>query len=225
MKRLRWFELELPFSIRTFGNKLKARPFTNETDDGFLVERVRDTQIEARYIERLPVTESTLDPFGNEHVYERVEYRQTSFSISDEYPQMELTNPPRATQGFNSRLAEIGNFSLTISPIEADVMSWADELSKVFPDRFIVDAIQASGLIVEQNVTARVILSGTVDVRGSLKRFTKGGSSGLDRLQSRFGIGHEDVRLILTSDGSAKIVTEGSQEIIPAVRSALAASR
>jgi hypothetical protein len=225
MKRLRWLEAELPFSIRTFGNKLKGCPFRSDLSDGFLIDRVRDTYIEARYIEKLAFAEAVTDPFGEESVYERVDYRQTAFTLTTDYPHLELTDAPRGLQSFTARLSELGNFSLTVSPIEVNVLRWAESLSELFPDRFVVAAVQASGLIVDENVTARVILTGTVDVRHSLNRFTRGKQSELDRLQVRFALGREDARVLLLSDGGARVEADTEQEIPSALRRSLASIR
>lgn len=148
-------------------------------------------------LEKIPIHEMGQDPLGNEYVFERVDYRQTEFSVSNGYPHLELVNAPRGIQGFTSRLTEIGDFALSISGIETDVLSWAEKLNKVFPDQFMVDLAQASGLIIEDNVTARVIINGTVDVRGALDRFTSKSRSGVDRLQICFSRGHEVARAIL----------------------------
>jgi hypothetical protein len=225
MRRLRWLEMELPFSMRTFGNKLKARTFTNDLNDGFLVDRVRDNYIEARYIEKAAINGTVTDPLGNEYKYERVDYKQTEFRLTTDYPHLELMDAPRGIQSFTSCLSELGNFSLSVSPIEADVLRWAEKLSEKFPDRFIVDALQASGLAIDENVTARIILSGTVDVRRSLDHFTNGRQSEMDRLQARFGVGSETARVILFSDGGARVAADSTQEITVVLRRTLASLR
>jgi hypothetical protein len=222
MKRLRWLEVEMPFSIRTFGNKLKKLAFTSELSEGFIVDRIRDTYLEARYVEKIPIHEVGQDPLGNEYVFERVDYRQTEFRVSKDYPHLELANAPRGIQGFTSRLTEIGDFALSISGIETDVLRWAEKLNKVFPDQFMVDLAQASGLVIEDNVTARVIINGTVDVRGALDRFTSKSRPGVDRLQIRFNRGHEVARAILFSDGAARVINDPTQELAPMLRKTLA---
>jgi len=217
---------ELPFSIRTFGKKLNDKTFSNDLNDGFLIDRVRDTYIEARYIEKVAVANTVQDPLGNEYSYERIDYRQTEFRLANSYPQLELTNPPRGIQAFTSRLSELGDFSLSVSPLEVNVLRWAEHLSELFPERFLVDAIQASGLVVDENVTARVILSGTSDVRRPLLRFTNGRKfGGLDRLQVRFGVGRETAKILLFADGAAKLISDDpTEDIASTLRKALVLS-
>ena len=222
MKRLRWLEVEMPFSIRTFGNKLKKLAYTNDLSEGFIVDRIRDTYLEARFVEKIPIHEMGHDPLGNEYVFEHVDYRQTEFRVTQDYPHLELTNAPRGIQSFTSRLTEIGDFTLSVSAIETDVLRWAEKLNRTFPEQFTVDAAQASGLIIEDNVTARVILNGTVDVRRALDRFTGKSRSGVDRLQIRFSRGQEIARAILFSDGAARVINDPTQELIPMLRKALA---
>ena len=52
MNRVRWLNAQWPSSMRTIGNKLKAMPFSEDSMDGFAIERVRDDFIEGRYIEK-----------------------------------------------------------------------------------------------------------------------------------------------------------------------------
>jgi hypothetical protein len=225
MKRLRWLEMELPFSIRSFASKLKGKAFTNDLTDGFLVDRVRDNHLEARYVEKVPIVETVVDPLGNEHSYERVDYRQTEFRLTTDYPHLELTDAPRGIQSFTSRLSELGNFSLSVSPIEVKVLRWAQRLSESDADRFVVDAAQASDLVMDENITARIILSGTVDVRRTLDRFTKGRNPTLDWVQVRFEQGRENAKFILLSDGSARVLADTTQGMVSVLRAALASAR
>ena len=52
MYRVRWFETVWPYSMRLSQLRLKGYTFGVESSDGFLVERVRDTYIEGRHVER-----------------------------------------------------------------------------------------------------------------------------------------------------------------------------
>jgi hypothetical protein len=223
MNRLRWLELDLPFSLRTLGNKLKALTFTSDSVEGFLVDRVRDTYIEARYIQKIVLTDSVPDPLGNEHIYERTEYRQTCFRVMSDYPQMELTDSPRGIQAFTSRIAEVCDFGVSISALEVNVILWAERLTKIFPERFAVVGAQASGLVLEEGVTARVILTGTVDVRAALTQMTRGQNEGIDKVQLRFGSVDRAVKIVLGADGTSKILTETTEDLKTALRHSLAA--
>ncbi len=50
--------------MRTIGNKLKALPFSEDSMDGFAIERVRDDFIEGRYIEKYIYQEFNSDPLA-----------------------------------------------------------------------------------------------------------------------------------------------------------------
>jgi len=80
-------------------------------------------------------------------------------------------------------------------------------------------------LAIDENVTARIILSGTTDVRRSLDHFTNGRQSEIDRLQARFGVGSETARVILFSDGGARVAADSTQEITLVLRRTLASLR
>lgn len=225
MNRLRWFEMELPLSLRSLGNRLKSLPFTSDSDEGFILERVRDTHLEARHIQKIVIKDTVADPLGIDHIYERTEYRQTSFRVTSDYPQLELMDPPRGLQAFTSRVAELCDFTVSIAAIELNVLQWSERLKRVYPEAFAVIGAQASGLVLEEGVTARVILAGTRDVGRSLTQITQGKLDGVDKVELRFGSVDRAARIILGADGTARILTETTQELKDALRSSLASAR
>jgi len=225
MNRLRWLEMDLPFSLRTLANRLKSFPFTSETIEGFLVDRVRDTHIEARHVEKVFITDTIADPLGDQQVYQRTEYRQTTFRVATGYPELELTDSPRGIQAFTSRMAEICDFKVSIAGLEIDVLLWAEKLMKIFPEQFAMIGAQASGIALEEGVTARIVLAGTVDVRQALTRMTRGQHEGTDKVQLRFGRAGSSTKVVLGSDGTSKILTETTEDLKNALRQSLASMR
>ena len=86
MNRIRWLDAQWPCSLRAIGAKLNDMPFTEESMDGFVVERIRDNFIEGIYVEKYSYQEIIADPFGKEDVIDRTGYRSTQFALFAAFP-------------------------------------------------------------------------------------------------------------------------------------------
>lgn len=159
MMRIRWLGAQWTSTIRSLALKMKGVPFTPDSNDGFIVDRVRDTSMEARYIEKFSYQEAITDPFGNEEVYDRVSYRQLQFNLYKEFPNIELLNSHRSTHAYISKLLEFSNFSVSIIHLEVNLLDWVEAFRIKLEKNIIVDSIQVGGLELEQGVTAKVLLN------------------------------------------------------------------
>lgn len=65
-RRYRWLKAQWPISMKTLGRRLKAKEFNGDATHGFVIDRLRDDLLEARYVERVEYTETITDPFGKE---------------------------------------------------------------------------------------------------------------------------------------------------------------
>ena len=116
-KRYKWLAVQWPIAMRTLGKRLKARPFGGEAMHGFVIDRIRDDTLEARYVERIEYTETITDPFGEELSFDRVEFRQSFFCATTHGPGLELRDPPRSLQPLMNRLSEATDFEVAINPL------------------------------------------------------------------------------------------------------------
>lgn len=221
MNRVRWLEARWPISMRTLASRLKSRSFSNENNDGFLVERVRDNFLEGRFFEKVLFEESIRDPFGNESTFERLTYREVEFTFSTSYPQVELRKFPRNTQAFVTRTAEVTDFATTFMPVSVDAFSWADKIRAVYPKQFRIDLAQLSEVSIEENVFARIVLSSPQDIRSALGRFTNRRQHRVDRIQIRLEYADDLVSFQLATDGTLRSADALPAEVLDAVRQAL----
>ena len=221
MNRVRWLEARWPVAIRTLASRLKARGFSNENTDGFLIERVRDSFLEGRFFEKVLFAETVRDPFGQETTFERLTYREVEFTFSASYPQVELRKFPRNTHAFVTRTAEVTDFATTFIPVSVDAFSWADRIRAVFPKQFRIDLAQLSEVAIEENVFARVVLSSPQDIRAALGRFTNRRQHQVDRIQIRLEYADELVSFQLAPDGTLRSIDVLPAEVLDAVRQAL----
>src|SRR5687768_2763888 len=105
--RHRWLRAEWPLSIRALAARLKAVPFSVATSQGFVIDRVRDRSIEARFVERTEFTETIVDPFGTETQLPRLQFIQCPFAVYEEFPQLELIDCPRSAHVLLNKLSEL----------------------------------------------------------------------------------------------------------------------
>lgn len=168
MNRVRWLHAQWPSAMRTIGSKLKAMPFTEESMDGFAIERVRDDFIEGRFIEKYVYEEVLADPFGKEEVIERTGYRSTDFTLFSQFPYIELRNGQRSIKEFVNRLLQACNFNLVVSPITVNLLDWVASFQKTAGQKIVVDSVQVSGVALEEGITGKILLKGDRDVRDDL---------------------------------------------------------
>lgn len=221
MNRVRWLRTEWPISMRTMAAKMKAQAFKRDSFDGFVIERVRDTFIEARYIEKLNYQETITDPFGVEQMYDRVAYRSVSFSLFSDYPQIELYDANRSTKEFINKLIEMYNFSLAVVPLSVKVLEWIDNFQKLTKQKVLVDSIQISGLQLEPGVVAKILLKGDYDVRGALRAIAEQRNFSLDRVQMRYTSGSGIIPVQLASSGTISVPDYHKNEVLPLLRESL----
>lgn len=195
--------------------------FKEDSIDGFAIDKVRDTQVGGRYIEKVAFQETVTDPFGDEQVFDRVIYRQTEFNLFSMYPNIELWDAPRSTQAYVTRLLEFSNFAVTISPLSVDLVKWADNFQASNRAQIIIDLIQISGLEIERGISAKITVTGDKDVRLALQQLAKNRKYQLEKLQLRFFRDAKPVAIQLGSTGAVKIDEDQIEELLPSLRETL----
>lgn len=221
MKRTRWLSAKWPVSIRTLGSRMKAERFTPESFDGFFVEKIRENSLDGHFIEKLAYQETTIDPFGKEEISDRVEYRKLYFALYSEFPNIELRDSQRSSREFINKLLELCNFSLTVTPISVDLMQWVQAFQAEINQNIVVDSVQVRGMVIEDGVTAKILLRGEKDVRGALlglcglKKFT------LEKLQVKIKSGSQFIPIQFSNAAAVKIPTDSLDDLLPILRRTL----
>ena len=220
MSRFRWYGASWPHSMRVMAKRLKSQPFDEDHADGFVIDRIRDDFVEARYVERVEYTDTITDPFGNELLYPRVDFRMCEFRISQEGPGLELIDSPRSTQGMLSRLAEAADFSLAVISLKVDVLAWASSLQSIAEIDLLVDSLQIGSMELDRDIAAKVIIKGRKDVRDAAKMLVNGKRHNLEKIQLRLR-GKSKGTILLTNVGGAKIDVDPRDETRVALRESL----
>jgi hypothetical protein len=211
--------------MRTLASRLKEHTFGAESSDGFLVERVRDTYIEGRHIEKVMYDEVVHDPFGNGTTFNRLSYRQVEFFFSATYPQVELRNAPRGLQTFISRTSEATDFTIAFAAIDIDTFKWADSIRTLFPKHFRIDLAQLSEVFIEEDVAAKMVLTSPHDIRAAFARFANRRKHVVDRIQIKLEEDGRVLSLQLGTDGTLRTADALPKEMLDGIRGALPASR
>lgn len=221
MNRVRWLEARWPISIRALASRLRARSFSLDGSDGFLLDRVRDGFIEGRFIEKVPLQDIVRDPFGNETSFEHITYREVEFSFSDSFPQVELRKFSRTIRTLINRIGDATDFATTVSPVNVDVFGWAERIRVSCPDNFRIDLAQASEVVIEESVVAKIVMSSPNDVRSSFERFTKGRQHRVDRLQIKCAQAGGLCSFQIAADATARSAAALPSELLSTIREAL----
>lgn len=221
MRRYRWLRANWPISIRSLAKRLRSKGFEDGLAEGFVIDRVRDDYLEARFIERVEYDDSVIDPFGRETLFHRVEYKQCEFRASiDGGPGLELVDAPRAVQAMISRLAEVNDFGLAISPISVDVIAWAKAVQDRLGVRGFVDSLQIGSLELAPGVDAKMLVRSSGDVLQASRQFVSEKKHIVEKAQLRIHASRREV-LIFSRNGSVRIESENNDEIISVVREAM----
>lgn len=205
MTRYRWLKAEWPTSIRILAKRMRQQEFTEGRASGFILDRVREDSLEARFIERYEYTETVSDPYGKELTFDRLEFRQTAFQVTPAWPGLELLDAPRSTQSLVSGLLEACNFELSLAPIDVNVLVWADEIQRALGADAVIDSLQVAALMVADGVKAKVLIKGDRDVRAACKELVQGRKHLLEKLQMRVAVGGARTTVVLTNVATAKI--------------------
>ena len=220
MTRFRWLNAQWSGSIRSLSSGLKSAAFNQDNSEGFVIDRVRDDFLEARYVERIDYSDSITDPFGNELVFPRVEFRQCEFVVSQRRASLELIDPPRNIQGMLSRLAIATDFTLSISPLKVDVLAWAGILQSTIESEVAVDSLQVGSVELSQDVRAKIIVKGRVDVRNAASSFLGARRYSLEKIQLRIKAPFNGT-VLLSDVGVAKVDLERKDEFVLRLRASL----
>lgn len=225
MKRVRWLKAQWPVSIRTLATKMKAQLFTPDSFDGFVIERVRDDSIEAHYIEKLNYKEIVTDPFGEEATFNRVTYRSIDFTVFSNFPNIELRDAHRNTREFVSKVLELCNFSVAIEPVTVDLLQWVESFQERIGKKVIVDSLQVSGLELESEISAKILLKGTKDVRDALQHLSAKRKFALEKIQVKIPVGQSAFPIHMSNSGVARIPKEYINDYLRVVRESLPRAR
>lgn len=220
MKRYRWLKARWPISMRVLAKRLRAKAFDGGQVEGFVLDRVRDDFIDARFVEKVEYDDTVTDPFGVESSFHRIEYRKCEFKAMLDGPGLELVDAPRGVQTMVSRLSEATDFALSISPLSIDALAWATAVQRRLNIVGVVDSLQVGAVELSPGVEAKAVVRGAIDVLAATQTLVHGKKHVIEKVQIRFS-GPKRMTVLLTNSGVARFDQEPSEELLAVVRSSL----
>jgi hypothetical protein len=206
--------------MRLLAKRLRSQSFDGQQVEGFVLDRVRDDFVDARFVEKIEYEDTVVDPVGVESSYHRVEYRKCEFKAMINGPGLELVDAPRGVRTLVSRLAEVTDFTLSISPLSVDVLAWATVVQQRLNVAGVVDSLQVSAVELAKGVQAKAVMKGDGDVLAATKALVHGKQHIIEKVQIRFS-GPKRMTLLLTKSAAARFDQEPSEELLSIVRSSL----
>lgn len=223
MTRRRWLRAHWPFDMRTLASRLKALEFTVEAQSGFIIDRVRPTLMEGRFIERQEISQIVESPLGEKVTYERTEFREVGFISDFDSSSLEIINPPRSITVFLSRLAEACDFKVSVGMINVNVVDWCERLSSSLNARTNVVICQLRDIQITGGITASAVLKGNSDVREATDLITNGATYTNDKIKVQID-GSPPRSLILTRQGAAALDKFANENLLSSLRNSLYSS-
>lgn len=220
MKRYRWLKVRWSVSMRVLAKRLRMKAFDGEQAEGFVLDRVRDDFLDARFVEKIEYDDTVTDPFGVEANFHRIEYRTCEFKAAVTGPGLELVDASRGVQTMVSRLAEANDFALAISSLSVNVLDWASELQQRLNEVGIVDSLQLGAIELASNVQAKAVIKGNVDVLGPTQALVLGRRHVVEKVQIRFDRPKRST-VLLTNNGTARFDHEPTEDLLSIVRASL----
>lgn len=221
MNRIRWMSAKFPGSIRQLGKGLQQIRFTEESGQGFIIDRIRDDSLEARYIERVAFTESLTDPFGNNFTINRLEYRVADFTLSKTFPELELRMPPRGLKGLTNGLQKASEHSMVLEQNIIKVRRWVSAIERNVGSKVVIRGAVATGIELEEGATAKIAISGPRDVRSGFSELAPKRQYNWDSVQIDYPGDTGKYRIVLGADSSIRFDPDTPEELISSIRDAL----
>jgi hypothetical protein len=221
MSRHRWYRAQWPKQMRELARILQGNPFDAERSEGFVLDRVRDDAVEGRFIERINVQNQTIDPFGEELRFERIEFRQSRFLISAARPGLEVIGSSNSAAILINRLAEASDFNISVSNCMVDVLVWLSIFREISTYSGFIDIMQIGRIDLGRGITARAIVKGKEDVKAAAQILADQRNSVVEKIQYRF-FGKLKGSVTFSHTGSVIIRMIDGVEVVEFARAALA---
>jgi hypothetical protein len=98
---------------------------------------------------------------------------------------------------------------------------WASNVQKLIGGHIVIDRAHVRDVVFDEAVNFEATISGTRDVRPSMKSLVGERQHTLDRLQFSMNRGGQSARVQISTDGSMQAPSGISDEVVIAIRNAL----
>ncbi|HDL8521602.1 TPA: hypothetical protein PXS10_004246 [Yersinia enterocolitica] len=164
MRKVKWMVLNSPLLLGEIVEKLSYDPFSEDKGSGFIFSKIRENEIQGRYVEKYTIEEKINNLYGEQTTIDRTEYRVTEFHIDkDSIPLIALINPPRTIKPFILAIVRNLGLGINLEEIEVNPFEWIEPLERKLPTKVI--QIDLSQIRVAEFALAKMQISSTQDLK------------------------------------------------------------
>lgn len=225
--RVKWIESPQIDSgaMKNLAREIQGRIFSQNVSRGFLPDAIRRPRfITGKFIERIEGTRLVADPFGSSLELPFVTFETVTFRISSEFPHFEILDAPRSLNRFTNFLSEISGVRFSLSPVSADPMLWAENLSQTWGE-MTVSELRSDNLTITPSLSADITLSGSCDILVAARKYFSPRPLVVSIINATFGEGARQIRATLSNLGSCKVTLEPQDQRFADLRTALQQSK
>jgi hypothetical protein len=172
--RFAFFEVkgleDIGFEI--LSDAVSSNRFNNKSTSGFIVDKKSNTFLESRFVEKLVMTDTFTDPFGNAYNQERIQFNELRFLLRTQRPQLTVWNGNSAFKAFSGRLLELADFRLSIKPLIWQALDVVEKFHSEFQTVVVYAAVPHS-VNITPAIIVRLAFEGSEDVRKHVRSFLK----------------------------------------------------
>lgn len=220
--RYRWFDIK-PLnrnSIQRLAEGLLKLGYTDQTGFGFLVDEVRPTVLQARFITRDKVIKMIVGPDGESKEVAYEDYCKVGLRISAFSPALEVCNPTRRISELLSSIGEALDNTISIIPVVPSGLEWIEALG-AGTGNVVLTRMAVSGITLTESISVKSIFSGTADVRKAASKHLGGRKIEIDNLGGTLSCGSDELAFKISKAGSFTFSSIPSDAALRLVRTAV----
>lgn len=212
IKRFKWFSTEWPVSPRSIGKQLAKHEYNQKTNEGFILDRARNTYIEGRYGKVMRHSVEVIGPLGEKFSETKTEIRETSFLIDDSPLGLCIINPSNFSGTVCTKISEALMFNCTITACQINLEKFTHHFSREYSNDIFIDKMKASKIEIDPSVFCQSVFTSDKDISDSVKKFLKGRKHSIEMVQIRIP-SLENSWISITSSAGVKINSKFPEKI------------
>ncbi|QTO47433.1 hypothetical protein [Burkholderia latens] len=186
MHRAKWFKIEVDCAHKELVASIRAAQFDGDVGYGFDLSFRDESQIRARFIEKIATIETVTDPYGVSTDIETTRYSSVNFKLHSFLKSggiyfMEISSPPRSIRTFISALSDIAN-GVMVSEVDVPVLEVFGNFRKNSASARLT-RIKASQLKLTAESVARIDVTSIKNAASDLRRIFGDGDMSVDKIR------------------------------------------
>jgi len=195
---------------------VSANRFNNKSTSGFMVDKRSRNSLESRFVEKVVLTDTFTDPFGNPYSQQRIQFNELRFLLRLQRPQLTVWNTNPAFKAFSGRLLELADFRLSISPLVWQPLDVVEKFHCEFQSVLVYAAVPHP-VNITPAVVMRLAFEGSEDVRKHVRSFLKLRKAEFSGLKFQFEAESRTIKCEVKEGGTLALFGEGDPLVVARV--------